>query len=287
MCSCVVSDAVFKYNTYETRLKERNDLAIPGTSEDYEPKEDEPMSPDFEDARDIYGFLEREERAQLEREESAQHEAASMAAMKRFKKDGDDCRLAKRQRSHAIPIPRQSVDALPAFIFIPPGQGLFAALSPKPCPNNLHPEISFKHLKACTSMEADMSHVKDFVSIHLPTNPFYVGATVRSPEERWVLKADDRSQPSHCDIYSDMYVLLSGHAASIAEREVALIRFFMEGKLGSKCLNKKAHAGGYSRDHDKSFLYLCRSTGRTCVTSHAIWKHARDFDTVAGFLRDP
>ena len=92
------------------------------------------MSPDFEDARDIYGFWEREERAQ--------HEAASMAAMKRFKKDGDDCRPAKRQRSHAIPIPRQSVDAWPAFIFIPPGQGLFAALSPKPCPNNLHPESS-------------------------------------------------------------------------------------------------------------------------------------------------
>ena len=226
MCSCVVCDAVFKYNTYETRLKERNDLAIPGTSEDYIPKEDEPMSPDFEDAQDPYGFFEREERIQREREESAQHEAASMAAMKRFKKDGDDCRPAKRQRSHAIPIPRQSVDALPAFIFIPPGQGLFAALSPKPCPNNLHPEISFKYLKACTSMEADMSHVKDFVSIHLPTNPFYVGATVRSPEERWVLKADDRSQPSHCDVYSDMYVLLSGHAASIAEREVALISFF-------------------------------------------------------------
>ena len=287
MCSCVVSDAVFKYNTYETPLKERNDLAIPGTSEDYEPKEDEPMSPDFEDARDIYGFLEREERAELEREESAQHEAASMAAMKRFKKDGDDCRPAKRQRSHAIPIPNQSVDAWPAFIFIPPGQGLFAALSPKPCPNNLHPEISFKYLKACTSMEADMSHVKDFVSIHLPTATFYVGATVRSPEERWVLKADDRSQPSHCDVYSDMYVLLSGHAASIAEREVALIHFFIEGKLGSICLNKKAHAGGYSRDPDKAFLYLCRNTGRTCVTSHAIWKRARDFDTVAGFLQDP
>ena len=79
-----------------------------------------------------------------------------------------------------------------------------------------------------------MSHVKDFVSIHLPTDTFYVGATVRSPEERWVLKADDRSQPSHCDVYSDMYVLLSGHAASIAEREVALIRFFMEGKLGKR-----------------------------------------------------
>ena len=187
MCSCVVSDAVFKYNTYETPLKERNDLAIPGTSEDYIPKEDEPMSPDFEDARDIYGFWEREEKAQ--------HEAASMAAMKRFKKDGDDCRPAKRQRSHAIPIPRQSVDALFAFIFILPGQGLFAALSPKPCPNNLHPEISFKYLKACTSMEADMSHVKDFVSIHLPTNTFYVGAIG--------LKADDRSQPSHCDVYSD------------------------------------------------------------------------------------
>ena len=287
MCSCVVSDAVFLYNTYETHLKERNDLAIPGTSADYIPKEDEPMSPDFEDARDIYGFLEREERAQLEREESAQHEAASMAAMKRFKKDGDDCRPAKRQRSHAIPIPNQSVDAWPAFIFIPPGQGLFAALAPKLCPTNLHPEISFKYLKACTSMEADMSHVKDFVSIHLPTATFYVGATVRSPEERWVLKADDRSRPSHCDVYSDMYVLLSGHAASIAEREVALIRFFMQAKQGSKCVNKRAHAGGYSRDHDKAFLYLCRSTGRTCVTSHAIWKRARDFDTVAGFLRDP
>ena len=104
--SCLVCDAVFKYDTYETRLKEY----------------------------DIYGFWEREEKAQ--------HEAASMAAMKRFKKDGDDCRPAKRQRSHAIPIPRQSVDALPAFIFIPPGQGLFAALSPKPCPNNLHPESS-------------------------------------------------------------------------------------------------------------------------------------------------
>ena len=275
MCSCVVCDAVFKYNTYETRLKERNDLAIPGTSEDYVPKEDEPMSPDFEDARDIYGFWEREERAQ--------HEAASMAAMKRFKKDGDDCRPAKRQRSHAIPIPRQSVDALPAFIFIPPGQGLFAALSPKPCPNNLHPEISFKYLKACTSMEADMSHVKDFVSIHLPTNPFYVGATVRSPEERWVLKADDRSQPSHCDVYSDMYVLLSGHAASIAEREVALIRFFMEAKQGSKCVNKKAHAGGYSRDHDKAFLYLCKSTGKT---GYSCWIPARNFKTVAGFLQE-
>ena len=110
--------------------------------------------------------------------------------------------------------------------YIPPGQGLFAALSSKLCPKKLHPEISFKYLKACTSMEADMSHVKDFVSIHLPTDTFYVGATVRSPEERWVLKADDRSQPSHCDVYSDMYVLLSGHAASIAEREVALIRFF-------------------------------------------------------------
>ena len=72
-----------------------------------------------------------------------------------------------------------------------------------------------------------MSHVKDFVSIHLPTDTLYVGATVRSPEERWVLKADDRSQPSHCDVYSDMYVLLSGHAASIAEREVALFRFFL------------------------------------------------------------
>ena len=71
-----------------------------------------------------------------------------------------------------------------------------------------------------------MSHVKDFVPIHLPTDTFYIGATVRSPEERWVLKADDRSQPSHCDVYSDMYVLLSGHAASIAEREVALISFF-------------------------------------------------------------
>ena len=280
MCSCVV--------TYETPLKERNDLAIPGTSEDYEPKEDEPMSPDFEDARDIYSFFEREERAQLEREERAQqHEAVSMAAMKRFKKDGDDCRPAKRQRSHAIPIPNQSVDAWPAFIFIPPGQGLFAALSPKPCPNNLHPEISFKYLKACTSMEADMSHVKDFVSIHLPTDTFYVGATVRSPEERWVLKADDRSQPSHCDVYSDMYVLLSGHAASIAEREVALIRFFMEGKLGSKCLNKKAHAGGYSRDHDKAFLYLCRGAGRTSVASHSFSRSAKDFDSVARFLRDP
>ena len=150
----------------------------------------------------------------------------------------------------------------------------------------MRPEISFKYLKACTSMEADMSHVKDFVSIHLPTAPFYVGATVRSPEERWVLKADDRSQPSHCDIYSDMYVLLSGHAASIAEREVALIRFFMEGKLGSKCLNKKAHAGGYSRDHDKAFLYLCRSTGRTSVTSHSFWKSAQAFNSVAGFLGD-
>ena len=150
----------------------------------------------------------------------------------------------------------------------------------------MRPEISFKYLKACTSMEADMSHVKDFVSIHLPTDTFYVGATVRSPEERWVLKADDRSQPSHCDVYSDMYVLLSGHAASIAEREVALIRFFMEGKLGSKCLNKKAHAGGYSRDHDKAFLYLCRSTGRTSVTSHSFWKSAKDFDSVAAFLGD-
>ena len=110
---------------------------------------------------------------------------------------------------------------------------------------------------------------------------------MRSPEERWALKTDDRSQPSHCGVYSDMYVLLSGHAASIAEREVALISFFMEGKLGSKCLNKKAHAGGYSRDHDKAFLYLCRGTGRTSVTSHSFWKSARDFDSVARFLRDP
>ena len=78
-----------------------------------------------------------------------------------------------------------------------------------------------------------------------------------------MLKADDRSQPSHCDVYSDMYVLLSGHAASIAEREVALIRFFMEAKQGSKCVNKKAHAGEYSRDHNKAFLYLCKSTGKT------------------------
>ena len=39
----------------------------------------------------------------------------------------------------------------------------------------MRPEISFKYLKACTSMEADMSHVKDFVSIHLPTDTFYVG----------------------------------------------------------------------------------------------------------------
>ena len=147
----------------------------------------------------------------------------------------------------------------------------------------MRPEISFKYLKACTSMEADMSHVKDFVSIHLPTDTFYVGATVRSPEERWVLKADDRSQPSHCDVYSDMYVLLSGHAASIAEREVALICFFMEGKLGSKCLNKKAHAGGYSRDHDKAFLYLCKSTGKT---GYSCWIPARNFKTVAGFLRE-
>ena len=38
----------------------------------------------------------------------------------------------------------------------------------------MRPEISFKYLKACTSMEADMSHVKDFVSIHLPTDTFYV-----------------------------------------------------------------------------------------------------------------
>ena len=139
---------LFKYNTYEARLKARNDLAIPGTPEDYEPKEDEPMTPDFGDASDEYGFFEREERAQ--------HEAA---AMKRFPKDGDDCRPVKLQRSRAIP--KQSVDELPAFIWIPPGEGLLAAL--KPCPNNLHPEISFKYLKACTSMEADMSHVKDFV----------------------------------------------------------------------------------------------------------------------------
>ena len=43
----------------------------------------------------------------------------------------------------------------------------------------MRPEISFKYLKACTSMEADMSHVKDFVSIHLPTDTFYVGGVDR------------------------------------------------------------------------------------------------------------
>ena len=107
----------------------------------------------------------------------------------------------------------------------------------------MRPEISFKYLKACTSMEADMSHVKDFVSIHLPTDTFYVGATVRSPEERWVLKADDRSQPSHCDVYSDMYVLLSGHAASIAEREVALISFFHGGQTGQQMSEQEGTRG--------------------------------------------
>ena len=277
MCSCVGCDALFKYNTYEAGRKAEENLPCRVAS---------PMTPGFGDeSDDIYGFWEREERAQ--------HEAA--AAMKRFMEDGRDRRPVKRQRSRAIPEqPEYSVlnpvDALPAFTSIPPGHGLFAAFAAlllKPCQSNLHPEISYKYLKACTSMEADMSHVKDFVSTHLPTDTLYVGATVRSPEERWVLKADDRSQPSHCDVYSDMYVLLSGHAASIAEREVALIRFFMEGKLGSKCLNKKAHAGGYSRDHDKAFLYLCRGTGRTSVTSHSFWKRARDFDSVAGFLRDP
>ena len=93
---------------YIARLKARNDLAIPGTPEDYEPKEDEPMTPDSGDASDEYGFFEREERAQ--------HEAA---AMKRFPKDGDDCRPVKLQRSRAIP--KQSVDELPAFLRVPPG----------------------------------------------------------------------------------------------------------------------------------------------------------------------
>ena len=100
-----------------------------------------------------------------------------------------------------------------------------------------------------TSMEADMSHVKDFVSIHLPTDTFYVGATVRSPEERWALKTDDRSQPSHCDVYSDMYVLLSGHAASIAEREVSNLEF------SRVCESGPLNNGPRGISEDKSLNY--------------------------------
>ena len=106
-------------------------------------------------------------------------------------------------------------------------------------------------------IDGDLLHVRAAVS-RLPVHPqlaFYVGGASREPEDRfWNVGGEDRSSLPHHERWERMVVLLEGHASLIAVREESAIEMY---RGDPRTRNVSPYATGYSRTHQRAFLYLC------------------------------
>ena len=106
-------------------------------------------------------------------------------------------------------------------------------------------------------IDGDLLRVRAAVS-SLPVHPpqaFYVGGTSREPEDRfWNVGGEDRSSVPHHERWERMVELLEVYASLIAVREESAIEMY---RGDPRTRNVSPYATGYSRTHERAFLYLC------------------------------
>ena len=132
------------------------------------------------------------------------------------------------------------------------------------------PRVDCSRIQRCShDIEGDLGYVRLAVSslCPLPSDAFYIGATVREPGDRFFNVGSEREGPgdsvAHYIRWEWMDVLLMGPATHIADREKAGIELFLGPSApyaDRRIRNVDSAATGYSRSGDPAFLYLCHGS---------------------------